>query len=68
MNTTKLSDNFVPGSNNNCFFWFLLLHIMIEHDGDLLIGFKYFTVDCVNHRITRKEIILQYSFLYFPNA
>jgi len=41
---------------------------MIEHDGDLLIGFKYFIVDFVNHRITRKEMILQFSFLYFPNA
>jgi len=41
---------------------------MTEHDGDLLIGFKYFTVDCVNNRIKRKEIILQFSFLYFPNA
>jgi len=41
---------------------------MTEHGGDLVIGFKYFTVDCVNNRIKRKEIIFQFSFMYFPNA
>ena len=67
MNTTKHSDNFVPGSNTNCF-WCILLYIIIEHDQDLLIGSKYFTVGCVNHRITRKEIVLHFSVLYFPDA
>jgi hypothetical protein len=68
MNNTKLSDNFVPGSNPNCFFLCILFQIVTEHDRELLIAFKYFTVDCVNHRITRMEIILQFSFPCFPNA